>query len=369
MKTIPRIILPWMGLMLLALAQAGCGGCGVNDGSDDDADEDGDGDGTGGDGVDGGDTATDGPRPEGSDGICADISLGLRPVTPRVIILVDQSGSMDEGFSSSGSRWEVLRDSLLLSPGGLIFELQSLVEFGLVLYSARSDDHGNPVGECPLLTSVPPALDNYAAIEGVYAAASPIDDTPTGDSIDALVAQLDASPDPDGDPGIIVLATDGEPDHCGLLDPQEGQPQAVAAAENAYAHGYRTYVISVGEGVVSAEHLQDMADAGLGLAPADPPAPYWVAGDDEGLEDALRTIIGGEASSCLIEVNGEIVMDLVCSGTVTLNGVVLPCNDPDGWDAPDSKHIELLGEACQTLLDTPDATLTATFPCDAVIMI
>ena len=42
---------------------------------------------------------------------------------------------------------------------------------------------------------------------------------------------------------------------------------------------------------------------------------------------------------------------------------------PAGWTAPDSKHADLFGGTCQTLFDTPEATLTATFPCDALIAI
>jgi hypothetical protein len=348
----------FMVLCSISILANGCGGCGGIQGGDGDGESDGDrdqtGDGTNTDGT--GDGLTDGAGDDSN--ICADVTLTTRRVTPTVMLLVDQSGSMDEDFGSSGSRWDVLRDSLLDVPDGLIYDLQSVVEFGLALYSARSES------ECPLMTTVPPAIDNYDAIEAVYGPADTISDTPTGDAIDVVVDMLESAPDPEGDPAIIVLCTDGEPDRCEELNPQHGQEEAVAAAENAYDAGYRTYIISVGEGMISATHLQDMADAGVGASDA----PYWEVGDDDGLRDALRTIVGGELS-CLIEVNGEIVMDLVCSGRVTLNGVDLPCEDPNGWHAPDSKHIELLGDACDTLLNTTDPTLSAVFPCDAVIMI
>lgn len=363
-----RLSLTLLSVIFLISVQAGgCGGCGGIQGDDGDGDSDGTGDGTGDSNSDGtGDGLTDGAGDDSN--ICADVTLTTRRVTPTVLLLVDQSGSMDEDFGGSGSRWDVLRDSLLDVPDGLIYDLQSVVEFGLALYSARSNDDGLPIGDCPLLTTVPPGIDNYDAIEAVYGPADTISDTPTGDSMDAVVAMLSSAPDPESDPAIIILCTDGEPDRCEELNPQNGQAEAVAAAENAYSAGYRTYIISVGEGTISAAHLQDMANAGVGATAADPPAPYWEVGNDEGLRDALRTIIGGELS-CLIEVNGEIVMDLACSGRVTLNGVDLPCGDPNGWHAPDSKHIELLGEACDTLLNTTDPTLSAVFPCDAVIMI
>ena len=177
---------------------------------------------------------------------------------------------MDESFAD-GTRWDVLRGFLLQQPGGLIDDLQSQVRFGLAMYSARSgEDDPAPVGECPIVTTVAPALDNYAAISAAYMPAEPIDDTPTGDSIDKVVDDLGlatADPDAMAGPTVFILATDGEPDRCELLDPQtdEAKQEAIAAVQRAFGLGIRTFIISVGEGTVSAEHQQAMANAGLGL--------------------------------------------------------------------------------------------------------
>ena len=43
-------------------------------------------------------------------------------------------------------------------------------------------------------------------------------DTPTGDSIDALMTIIQNDPPPAEGPTIIVLATDGEPDSCECPD-------------------------------------------------------------------------------------------------------------------------------------------------------
>lgn len=318
---------------------------------------------------DGGDGDGDSDIDADADGnICADVDVNTNRVTPTVMLIIDQSASMTSRFSSSGNRWDVLRDSLLADPNGLIFDLQSDVRFGLALYSARSRDGnsgGPPIGECPMLETVSPATDNYDAIEAVYAPAEPIEDTPTGDALDAVLDLFFSEPDPSGDPIAFVLATDGEPDRCEELDPQNGQAEAIAAAERAHSLGIRTFIISVGSGTVSESHLQDMANAGLGRGPGDGDADFWVGDDDEGLRDALRSIVGGELS-CELELNGRMVLEIACTGSVVLNGRSLPCEDPDGWTAVDETHIELLGDACDELLSTPGATLRATFPCDAV---
>jgi hypothetical protein len=269
---------------------------------------------------------------------------------------------MEEEFGS-GTRWDVLRDTLMDMPGGLVSDLESVVRFGLVLYSARAGDDDVVVGECPVLSSVPVALDNRGAIDRVYSRADPIDETPTGEAIDAV---LDAMPpDPGPDPTIIVLATDGEPDTCAMPNPQMGQMVAVAAAQRVFSMGSRLYIISVGMGEISRTHLQDMANAGLGRMPMDPDAPFWVAGDDTGLRDALRMIVSG-VLSCTLELRGRLDLDLACSGRVALNDRPLSCGDPDGWRPVDETHIELLGSSCDMLMSGSGARLQAIFPCDAV---
>ena len=303
-------------------------------------------------------------------GVCADVRVQARRVTPNVILIVDQSGSMNEGFGGGRNRWEALRDSLMDEPDGLVFALQSSVRFGLALYSAEADGNSSdPVpGMCPLVEWVGPALDNHGAIQTVYGPTDPIDETPTGASIDAVLDLLAMTPDPSEDPTIFILATDGEPDTCAQPNPQEGQPEALAAAERAYRTGIRTFVISVGEGVVSERHLQDMANAGLGRGAGDPDAEFWVAGDDEGLRTALTDIIGGELS-CVVTLEGRIQsLEDACAGTVRLNGEALSCDDPNGWRVIDETHIELTGDACDTLQSGPGVTLEASFPCDVILI-
>ena len=313
------------------------------------------------------DQRTDGSLTDGSQrrdlgDSCPSVSVGARRVTPTVIVLVDQSSSMTADFGSS-NRWDALRDSLLDPTDGLIASLEDQVRFGLTLYSARADgsDSGPPIGECPLLTQVEAMVGNYDAIRAVYEAADPIDETPTGDSIDAVLDDWLGMPDRPTDPTILILATDGEPDRCEELNPQNGQAEAIAAVERAFANDIRTYVISVGSGV-STDHLQDVANAGLGVA-AGADADFWVAGDDAGLRDALREIVAGELS-CTLELSSALEdVSEACMGTVVLNGEELPCDDPDGWRAVDADTIELQGAACDELLTSAGATLTATFPC------
>jgi hypothetical protein len=320
-------------------------------------------------GTDGGSMGSGGSRPGGPrPGACADTVVQTTRTTPTVMLIIDQSSSMEEDFDN-GSRWNVLRDFLLGQPSGLIADLQAQVNFGLAMYSARSDDMGLPAAgeQCPIVTTVAPAPNNYAAIEQAYRAAEPIDDTPTGDSIDAVLGDLGISdPDDQATPMVFVLATDGEPDRCEELDPQNGQAEAIAAVTRAYSYGIRTFVISVGS-ELGEMHQQDIANAGLGRMPGDPDAEYWVAGNDQSLRAALTSIVGGQLG-CEITLNGRVQSGDPCLGMVALNGRQLECGDANGWELVDPEHIRLLGGACDELKTNDDVFLDVSFPCDVMIV-
>ncbi len=215
--------------------------------------------------------------------------------------------------------------------------------------------------ECPLLTTIEPALDNQLTIDEQYAPALPVADTPTGESL-AAVAELLADFAQDGPAG-IVLATDGDPDTCAAPNPNNGQQESLDAATTAFGEGITTYIISVGdEG--GADHLQQMANVGVGKLPDDPdPAPYYQALDAMQLVDAFEEIIGSFVS-CELIIDGEVDLEQACSGTVTLDDMELECGTD--YEVPEPSLLVLQGAACQTLQDGDDHTVDASWPCGAV---
>jgi hypothetical protein len=70
-------------------------------------------------------------------------------------------------------------------------------------------------------------------------------------------------------------------------------------------------------------------------------------------------------------LNGQVQAGSEKLGTVTLNGKPVPYDDPglpdEGWHLKTPSTLELVGEACKTLKATPNATLSARFPCGVVI--
>ena len=295
---------------------------------------------------------------------CSRADVSATRVIPTVVLVIDQSDSMSDPFGSS-TRWDTLRD-FLLKPDGLIASLESQVSFGLAMYSAMPPPQGGTL-ECPLVTSVSPMVKNYAAIKDTYTKAKPIKDTPTGDAIDKIVADLPKpAPDQDNGPVVLVLATDGEPDRCEELNPQNGQAEAVAAVTHAFEKGIRTFIISVGD-EISTKHQQDMANAGVGHKMGEPDAPYWNSDNDATLRDALTQIIGAQVS-CEVTLKGEVQSGDACDGTVTLGGTPLVCKDKNGWELVDSKHIRLLGDACNNFKNQKAAVVHASFPCSVQVV-
>lgn len=316
----------------------------------------------------GGSTSLDGDQGPGTaipdlgmadDGLgsgCADVMATIEPVIPTIVLVVDQSGSMNDDFGGI-SRWQAVSDAMFDPAEGVVTQLESSVRFGMALYTSNNGMFG---GECPMLVEVAPSLDNRDGMSMAFTQPVIEGDTPTGDAIVAVAASLAAEPDT---ARAIVLATDGEPDTCAVPDPQTGQPESVAAVIGAYEAGIKTFVISVG-GEISADHLQELANVGVGKAPDDAaPAPFFQALDSAELIAAFDEIINGFVS-CEFEIDGIVDLDAACQGNVLLDGVPIECG-PD-WHVPEESTLELLGEACSTLQDGGDHSVVASFPCEVI---
>jgi hypothetical protein len=315
---------------------------------------------------------------------CQSVEVTPTRSIPNVMFLVDQSGSMDANdFGPMNlNRWTAAHSaitSIVSDP------LDDIVRFGLTTYTS---DNGNenecprlPVAGNPLASSprVDFGLNSGGAIANtsIYPSSYPSDagnDTPTGDSIEALVDVIQASPPPNEGPTIIVLATDGEPDSCEC--PDSGHPlcdtaivsprdQAVNAAASAHSAGIDVFVLWVGElnSDSTRNHLQDVADAGV-----EGDGTVWVGDNPANLSDAFQAIIS-DSISCEVQMDKQFDdKDKACDeGNVQLNGTPLSC--PNDWQVKPGADdvIELVGSACDTF-KSGSSTFSAVFPCGAIIV-
>jgi hypothetical protein len=321
------------------------------------------------------------PRADASN-VCASVRVAANRITPQVMLVVDGSGSMVEPLGEI-SRWGALRDALF-AQAGVVRELEGIVQFGMTVYSTPIPMRGVPLGMCPSLISIPPALNNLAALMAAFPQRPSGGFTPTGEALQGVVDALTAAAAPKA-PGtgekLIVLATDGEPNGCdalmslpiqSLLDGQVpvnyGPSEAAVGA--AQTKDVDTYVVSLAPQLVrnaqSRQHLQTLANLGKGLQrSASPGAELFSPQDPKQLETTLRSLVGAVVS-CELNLEGKLVVDQACKGEVRLNGTLLSCNGENGWSVVDPTRIRLQGSACETWKNQAGAALEASFPCMVV---
>jgi hypothetical protein len=302
------------------------------------------------------------PIMDGLDGeTCARADVHVERVRPRIVFLVDGSSSMSEELGDA-TRWDALRESLL-DDDGLIPSLQQIVKFGLVTYE------GPRYTTCPSFRYAAPAPSNFDLVDAAFPDAPPEESsTPTGPAMDWAIdhAFLDQVPGPDvaWEPQFMIFATDGEPNGCatGASDePARDFDGVLAAAHKAAGRGIDIFVISLAEADGEfADHLLEVAEIG------GTDEVYSPASKTE-LVSELQRIIGA-AISCEVELTaGRVGAGNECKGEVTLDGEPLTCNGDDGWALVDEKHIVLKGQACEDFKLTPSASVSAIFPCEALL--
>lgn len=317
----------------------------------------------------GGGTAGDG-LPMGT---CANGLVRATRVAPRVVLVLDGSCSMSTNYPANGAqssqtctnnpngRWAALRKALVDPQNGVVAKLQSVVEFGVVVYGTQP--------KCPIPGEpVTPGLNNLSTIEARMPQVQPGMNTPTGPALDWVYKNLIEQAGPDDRVGtqIVILATDGEPNSCGgsgrSASMTNYQP-SIDAVNKGTMKGATTYVISLADATGPFhDHLQELAN--LGNPAANGKAMLYEPASPAELVKNLETLAGA-AVGCDIELNGSIFLDQACDGTVSLNDMPLKCNDPNGWAPIDARNIRLQGSACEAVKKKNDSIVEASFTCKA----
>lgn len=307
---------------------------------------------------------------------CASAQLAVTRKQPTVWLMIDGSGSMNDGFTGFGteSRWSVLRETLVGPGTGVVARLEGSVAFGLMIYDGGVSPPTVYVpGICPRVIVVEPALNNLAAITAAYPALPTGASTPTHYALEDLSQRIMAaspSPSPSSSgPTYVLLATDGKPNLCDFHD---GIPASFATEQQAVdtvaalaGRGIQTFAVSMaGADTLLQAHLDAVAQAGAtGQTTAFSPSSR------DGLAQTLGDIVG-DVAGCEVEVEGMIVPGRECEGSVTLNGERLSCTGGDGFRLKDEGRVlELLGTACETLQAATSATVEAEFACEDVVLL
>lgn len=288
------------------------------------------------------------PAQGGAAPACEAVTVAIDELRPALTLVVDQSLSMRVRYpddSSPASRWSLVGEALFEPTFGVVKQFEDSVRFGISFFTSHP-------GVCPILNEVPARIHNYEALNMLYRGLAPDGDTPTGDALQQVVTELEQTPS--HGPRYILLVTDGNPDTCAQPNPDQGQPEAVAAAQRAYAAGIELYVLGISNGIAG-ENLQQLANAGKGR-PID-----WVYGVDPGaaqpfqasdnvleLAEQLSAILSG-IPLCEVSLHRDVAATELNDAQVQLDGRPLRYSVPDGYVLKDPRHLAILGKACEAI--------------------
>jgi hypothetical protein len=321
-----------------------------------DPDDDGDGIPDADDDNGGGVTPEDPVDPEDpTDPQCSEttFSAGDDILQPRILLVIDKSGSMNADDTGGQRKWDAARNAL----SGVVNNLEEQIEFGLMLYP-NGDANNDVCREGNLREDVQPT--NADDIIDELNNTEPGGGTPTAATLGQARQALDAL-GAEGGARAVILATDGGPNcneslngdtcRCVSQNPQDcidfpgnclDDSNTLGAAAALNAAGYPVFVAGIDGSEAFSDVLNALATAG-GTAQAGATAFYGV--DDQGqLEDAIEDI-AVRVGICRFDLPANFAAS---DATVTVNGqdIARDTSRINGWDQVDPNTIELFGVPC-----------------------
>lgn len=264
-------------------------------------------------------------------------------VPANFLIVLDQSGSMEEKLQSGASKWSVASVSLR----AITSQNEKVMRFGLSMF---------PIGaKCSQGENFVPVGDSTAA---AISAALPMTATGNGTPIGAALRLASERPDIQ-DPAranFVLLVTDGM-ENCG------GNP--VNEVKALFGKSVKTYVVGFGSDV-DPKRLSEMATEGgtarLGQT------KYYQADDQASLTAAFQQIAQG-AVGCDYKL-AKAPPDLG-KVHVAVNGGLIPrdSNKQNGWEYNDqTQRLTLYGAACDVVQKALNPNVQIIYGCpDGII--
>jgi hypothetical protein len=207
--------------------------------------------------------------------------------------------------------------------------------------------------ECGVTKEMEVAIPNGTAetIRNKLTSTPPKGYTPTAAGVAAAAAYLSGLTD--GNPKVILLATDGVP-NC-AADARDLNTKDIegtkTAIDNAFKAGIKTYVLGIGP---STGNLDQFAAAGH-------TDKHYPATSPKALNDALNAI-GADAVSCTFSLT-DIPADMT-NTAIYVNKELVEKDDPNGWSyGSDNKTIELKGATCEKIKGERSAAVQVMFGC------
>jgi len=349
-----------------------------------------------------------------TDAGCQHVEVNFVPKTPTVFVLVDRSDSM---FTPDSKTQVISWDPLKAGVLAVVKQLEGQIRFGFGAFTGQ-------IGRmCPIFESIPPALNNSAAISAVYQPLGKVTGEPGQTPVIQVLPLVQTLLDQAGNDGdkYVLFVTDGEPDFCDNGDSNCAMDAVVAGVQKLAAAGIHTLVFGVGSSIIanSGPFLQAMANAGASLPPptpfsgmqkeqatcyackgVQPWAAQWPSGspadcatvgrqtlgvygtaasnatvyhpdaaDQAALTAQIASVVSG-IKSCKFDLGGNIAvnLDLLDQASVSIQGQVVQLSQTDGWRMNSPTQAELVGSACATWNDPKNTRIDFNFPCDIIVL-
>lgn len=286
---------------------------------------------------------------------CGRQTFRTREVVPDMLIALDRSASMQ----TREDRWT----PAVAAIKSLTSAFDLGVSFGLMLFPAVGND-ACAVGS----VRVPMATGNASNIARALAGTAPGGATPTGESLQAALQsfQQAASASPDNrQPRYVLLVTDGEPScptaegsTSRLQDLEIDKQLTLEAIDALRAEEIETFVLGY-EGALDTRFARALTE----FAQRGGTDRYYIVSDEESLAEALGSIADA-VISCGFELESDDPDPQLVH--VTLNGVTLRPNDPNGFSLI-GRTVTIRGEACSKLQAGRDQQVEITLECAPVV--
>ncbi len=298
---------------------------------------------------------------------CRNGVITLIPAVPKVMFVLDRSGSMSSGFGST-TRWRAVRNAL----NDVLPPVNDTMSVGAVIFPSGN---GNSC-DVPSSPNLAPAPMNVQPLTTLLSQFSPGGRTPTAMAIKAAAASL-LSARTATRARAMVLATDGAPNCNPQLDPHTcvcasgnfcnqselclDDVRSVTEVTQAQAEGVPTWVI----GIQSTDQTDINVLNALAVAGGHPRTgsgeSFYAVSSQAELESAL-TDIRDQVGNC-VYLSASVPPD-DGSILITLDGMEIPEGDAGwSWSNKDNGELVFAPPACDQILASATRALEAQVVC------
>lgn len=306
-----------------------------------------------------------------NNGICENYEAVSAPRPPAILLLLDQSGSMNETATGGGTRWDAATNSIREATAAL----QDQAKFGLIGYPLQPVVDDTVVAQtCSAEVYVTPELGAASAIDGaIYGAVPTKGHTPIRSALLAARDEL-TKPAYADDPKYVILVTDGMP-NCkpGASELWHVDNEIASVVQSLRSDGITTFVVGYDIADKPGQwsppndtyYAVDLADAMAQAGGTGQHRP--VSSGAEFIE--VLTDITHSVAPCSFELN-EAPRGGAQYVRVTIDGTDYALNDPDGWTLEGDRIVALKedGAACQLLRDGGTHNVQIQVECEPVVV-